>query len=487
MKKYLLYCFFTNDYSKIINTWLEQTAYKFFPEETDILVLTDRPELVVNPHDNVIVKKLSNVSKFRNQELWRKSFCHMQVLNEYKDKYEIFAHIQSNCFLPHGLNDDIITFDKNKLTVIAHTCTDIGIRLADFHCKIGSSGYRPLALYKGVWKHVGMMFGGYDVFYDAVKSCHEMYLKDKKNNLLYKVPYHDESLLNSWCCDNPDKIVVLPRVPSGTLDQMSLIKEPFYLVDKGDLGVYKNLYVIPQYTPNTRFGNHLFLIAACYAHCLRNGYEMKIPRNNELINEILEDKFWTAQKFDFEHNKIYQEPSYSYRPIPNNAIGIIRGFYQSSKYFSDFKNEIREIYQKLISTEKHNDIAAIHIRMGDYLVLSERYKSPTKDYLKRAISLLSDNIKVLQVYSDEVDKAVKLVRQVCKENKYKFKVVGMDCDEIESIRSMTSCSELIMSCSSFSWWAAWLGEQRKIIVDKKWYNDNQLPEQDIYEDNWIKI
>ena len=77
MKKYLLYCFFTNDYSKIINTWLEQTAYKFFPEETDILVLTDRPELVVNPHDNVIVEKLSNVSKFRNQELWRKSFCHM--------------------------------------------------------------------------------------------------------------------------------------------------------------------------------------------------------------------------------------------------------------------------------------------------------------------------------------------------------------------------------------------------------------------------
>ena len=30
-------------------------------------------------------------------------------------------------------------------------------------------------------------------------------------------------------------------------------------------------------------------------------------------------------------------------------------------------------------------------------------------------------------------------------------------------------------------------EDGKVIVDKKWYNDNSLIEDDIYEDTWIRI
>jgi hypothetical protein len=62
-----------------------------------------------------------------------------------------------------------------------------------------------------------------------------------------------------------------------------------------------------------------------------------------------------------------------------------------------------------------------------------------------------------------------------------------ETDEIYDIYFMTSCEELIISCSSFSWWAAYLGENKKVIVDKKWYNDNELIEEDIYEKSWIRI
>ena len=123
--------------------------------------------------------------------------------------------------------------------------------------------------------------------------------------------------------------------------------------------------------------------------------------------------------------------------------------------------------------------------MGDYLKLSQRYKSPKKDFIEKALAQLSHHIKRLLVFSDEIDKAVELVKS-CKGSE-RFMIIPMRGSEIEDIREMTACEELIISCSSFSWWAAYLGENKKVIVDKKWYNDNGLIDKDIYEDNWIRI
>ena len=134
-------------------------------------------------------------------------------------------------------------------------------------------------------------------------------------------------------------------------------------------------------------------------------------------------------------------------------------------------------------------VAGIHIRLGDYLTRSDEYKSPSKDYIEKAFTYISPHIKQLLVFSDEIDKAVKLVKS-CKGSE-RFTITPSnemgEANEIHDLYFMTSCEELIMSCSSFSWWGAYLGEHNKVIVDKKWYNDNKLIETDIYEDIWIRI
>lgn len=43
--KILLYCIFTNEYVKMIKPWLETTAKNFYPHCTDVLILTDNPEI----------------------------------------------------------------------------------------------------------------------------------------------------------------------------------------------------------------------------------------------------------------------------------------------------------------------------------------------------------------------------------------------------------------------------------------------------------
>ena len=484
--KILLYCIFTNEYVKLIKPWLETTAKNFYPHCTDVLILTDNPD-AIEDRRGLIVEKIESLP-FRNQELWMKNKRHMEILDKYKDNYDIFANIQANCYCPKLVDETNFPIYKNKLTVFEHTCTGFYEVLMTNTCKIGSCGYRSLMSYDGKYTHAGMTIGGYDVMFKMNKDCHEMYLKDKAKNKLTKVPYHDESYINSWRADNKELVNVFPRINSGELKKLESYANPFFLVDKHELGVMKNKYIIPRWTNGTRFGNWLFLIAACYAHCLRNGYEMRLPNDKELINKILPDEFGIPQKIDEQTTTLYNEPTYHYTPIPSDFVGHVQGFYQSSKHFKPFEKEVKQLFHRLISDEKKENCAAIHVRMGDYKNLSWRYKSPTKEFIEKAIKQLSPNINRLLVFSDNPKEACELVSS-CKRPEGMWIVAGtMDySDEIDDIREITSCSEIIMSCSSFSWWAAYLGEHKKVIVDKKWYNDNGLIDKDIYEENWIKI
>lgn len=485
--KILLYCIFTNDYVKMIKPWLETTAKHFYPHCTDVLILTDNPDYIEDKR-GIIVEKIDSL-QFRNQELWMKNKRHTHILEKYKDSYDVFANIQANCFCVYDLNEKNFSIDKDKLTVFEHTGTGYFDVLKSNTCRVGSCGCRSLYSYDEKYTHAGITIGGYDVMYKMNKDCHEMYLKDKEKGKLSRVPYHDESYINTWRVDNKELVNVLPRINSGDLSKLSSSANPFYLVDKENLGVFKNKYIIPKWTPNTRFGNWLFLIAACYTHCLRNGYEMRLPNDKELINRILPDEFGIPQMFDCKNKQTYAEQTYHYTPIPSDTVGFVQGFFQSSKHFKPYEKEVKQLFHRLISEKTKKGVAGIHIRMGDYLKLDWRYKSPNKDFIEKALAQLSPHIKRLMVFSDEIDKAVELIKS-CKGSE-RFTITpsnGMcEVDEIYDIYFMTACEELIMSCSSFSWWAAYLGEHKKVIVDKKWYNDDGLIDKDIYEDNWIKI
>ena len=52
---------------------------------------------------------------------------------------------------------------------------------------------------------------------------------------------------------------------------------------------------------------------------------------------------------------------------------------------------------------------------------------------------------------------------------------------------MTAMEELVMSCSSFSWWGAWLdnGKDKLVIAPEKWMNGRGCC--DIYTDEMIRV
>lgn len=240
--------------------------------------------------------------------------------------------------------------------------------------------------------------------------------------------------------------------------------------------------VAPFFPPHSRLGNNLFTFSAAYAHALRNGYNFRCP-DIPTLRQVIGDKF-NSDCSVIEY--ISEEPTYAYVKIPAHITGFLYGYFQSSKYFSDYADEIKDVFNTLIPTHTEKNTAAIHIRLGDYTHLNSIWKVSSIEFIEKALRLLSDNIKTLWIFSDEPDKAKELVTAYATSAKFMLEV--KHGSEIEDIRTMASAEEFIMSCSSFSWWAAYLGNHKKVIVDKKWYTEkSNLPEDDIYEPHWIKI
>ena len=130
-------------------------------------------------------------------------------------------------------------------------------------------------------------------------------------------------------------------------------------------------------------------------------------------------------------------------------------------------------------------MAGVHIRMGDYLDRTDMYHTPDVPFLNEALRRLSGNISKLVVFSDSPELARKLMEGVPEATR--FEIVMDEHGTLDALRELTSMQELVLSCSSFSWWGAWLGDQQRVFIQKQWFTGKIEDEQDIFCPQWIKL
>lgn len=125
--------------------------------------------------------------------------------------------------------------------------------------------------------------------------------------------------------------------------------------------------------PGSRTCNHLFQIAASYAHALRLGVGCRIPwRYSSETWELmtyLGEACSLCPDGGYNDPVTYREPGFSYHPIPETVrYGALRGYFQSERYFKDVAEEIRSLFAPLIAPVQEG-VAGVHIRMGTILTV----------------------------------------------------------------------------------------------------------------------
>ncbi|WP_147204902.1 alpha-1,2-fucosyltransferase [Segetibacter aerophilus] len=177
------------------------------------------------------------------------------------------------------------------------------------------------------------------------------------------------------------------------------------------------------------------------------------------------------------------------------------GFWQSEKYFADATEAIRrELIFKDAATSSLNDYkgqiekavnpVSIHIRRGDYVSHPEFSKSfgfIGLEYYEQAVSYIKTKVEnpTFFVFSDDkewVKKSFKLPGS----NVF-VETAGEDSDVIE-LQLMSLCTHHIIANSSFSWWGAWLNNNKnKIVISPaSWYkNKPDWNTKDLLPASWV--
>ena len=244
---------------------------------------------------------------------------------------------------------------------------------------------------------------------------------------------------------------------------------------------------------NSGLGNQLFCIANTLSYAKDTG---KIPffpqiQSDEQIRKY-KNLFYSNLNFGVEteiyHNS-YKEKSFKFNKIPNFEGNLrIDGYYQSENYFIHNRNHIIEslnidnLKRKLknkYSNFNFENLSSIHIRRGDYLKLQDYHFLLDLEYYKKAISYLGQNNKYL-IFSDDIE--------WCKKNlTFINNPLYMANEDWEDLLIMSMCKNNIIANSTFSWWSAWLNENKdkEIIAPVKWFADsNPLETGDLYPDDW---
>jgi hypothetical protein len=214
-------------------------------------------------------------------------------------------------------------------------------------------------------------------------------------------------------------------------------------------------------------GNQMFQYACVKALSLREGVECSFPEKEPNLHNIFNLNCLNTFNVPSDNRIVmYHEPSFEYREIPSNIPKnlILKGYFQSEKYFKDFENEIREEFTfKNQSTYKvPSGSCSIHVRRGDYLKLQSHHPLCDMDYYSKAMSVIkADNYLI---FSDDPS--------WCFDN---FKgdqyTVISGNSPAEDMQLMSECDNNIIANSSFSWWGAWLNSklEKKVIAPKKWF------------------
>jgi len=209
-----------------------------------------------------------------------------------------------------------------------------------------------------------------------------------------------------------------------------------------------------------RLGNQMFQYSFGYSLSRYYNCELYIERNSETkldtffsIKIEKENYIWNKKIQENIHYKKNDEKKFENLDFGNY---LIDGYWQSENLFKQYKKEIKSIFKlPKYNIPKNNLI--VHVRRGDY-VNNPNFYSCDLEWYKKVISLCK--FEQLHIVSDDPN--------WCKKNFAEYSPIIPSLNELDTLGYISSFNNIIISNSTFSWWAAYLSNASNIFCPLIW-------------------
>jgi glycosyltransferase involved in cell wall biosynthesis len=257
---------------------------------------------------------------------------------------------------------------------------------------------------------------------------------------------------------------------------------------------YKELsIVIPTLAGG--LGNQMFEVAAAAslakdnnAVLVINPNEHILPNQGRNVSNYLTNIFGkiitdTSPKIQthYSWDRIF------YKPIPFQPNVKLGGHYQSYKYFDHNREYIQDLFSPM---EKHTyDVTAIQVRRGDYYKFPDHHPLLPLEYYAKAVKMAGN--KNILIFGDDM--------QWCMNNlhfgeDYNVRYMSQtNTSDWQELYTLSECKNLIISNSSFGWWAAYLNKRpdKQVYVPDPWFGkaliDDGFKMDDLILPEWHRI
>ncbi len=223
-----------------------------------------------------------------------------------------------------------------------------------------------------------------------------------------------------------------------------------------------------------------------------------LPPHASFLNKAI----YRLSKF-FYNNIVVIEPrfSFSYDLLNISPRAYLEGYFQSEKYFIEIKEIIKKDFtfhsplnidnKNMLNIIKNTNSVSLHIRRGDYVLnpnTNRIHGICDIDYYFKSTEYMCSNTEnpIFFIFSDDMN----WVKQNIKIKAEHYYVdFNNSQNDFEDMRLMSFCKHNIIANSSFSWWGAWLNDNRNkiVIAPKKWFNDSSKDTTDLIPSSWIRI